>query len=118
MLIVNEGSGREYAAYFESTPGVPTVPVTAHWRLVMVQNNKTQILQDWTEATPIVETDPITGAITGVRIEINIDGALNTMVDSTLRREGRELQVVASKGSPREYSKTEPYFVQPMSGGR
>lgn len=115
MRLCNEQSGLEFEARFGSADGAPSIPLTAHWRLRCVTNDVT--LKDWTEATPETLVGD-SGAIVGVRVVIDVDGALNALVDRTRRRETREVQVVAAKDTPREYSETLQYGVVALSGGR
>lgn len=115
MREIHEKSGVEFEARFEATTGVPTVPQTAHWRLRCLANDRT--LQDWTEVTPEILTGDA-GEIVGVRVSIDISGALNAILDRANRREVKELQVVAAKDLDREYSETLRYAVRAISGGR
>ena len=112
MRVYNEHSGNEYTCWFESVPGVPTVPTTVHWRLRNVSAD--QILQDWTELTPEIVSDE--SGITGVKTTIDINGQLNVLFSRSARRETFELQVVADKDDPREYSKFHQYAV--ANGGQ
>jgi hypothetical protein len=106
MRVYNEKSGAEFEAWFESLPGVATVPVSAHWKL----ENKTakKVMQDWTEVAVEIQSDE-TG-ITGVKIDVEIDGALNTRQTATSREQMR-LWVVAAKDTPREYSQSFDYYI-------
>ena len=107
MYVYNQGDGIEFAAWFEATPGVPTVPPSVHWRLRCVTNDK--VLQDWLPATPEVISE--NGVITGVRAVIEIDGQLNEMQDVNNRRETKQLQVSASKGLARAKAEFYEYAV-------
>lgn len=107
MRVYNQGDGVEFKAWFEATPGVPTVPQTAHWRLRCLSSNK--VLVDWTEVQPVQVADE--SGIVGVYVQIDVDGALNVMQDTTVRRETKQLQVSAAKGTARQYSKFLEYAV-------
>jgi hypothetical protein len=117
VRLINERSGREFTAFFETVGGDPQVPGTAHWRLVRDAMGSVTVLQDWTPETPEVVTDA-SGGITGIKISINVDGMHHRMTEPRLRRDPRQLQVVADMDSPREYSQVEDYYVQAMAGGR
>lgn len=110
-----EHAGAEFEARFESVPGVPAVPFSAHWRLRCVTNDRT--LVDWTEATPEVLTGAA-GEMVGVRVLIDVPGALNALIGSGNRREVKELQIMAAKDTEREYTEVLQYAVVPISGGR
>jgi hypothetical protein len=117
MQPVNERAGKEVKAYFKTVSGDPTIPPTAHWRLVdTTYNNDPTILQDWTAEEPEPLLDPTSGALLAVRIICNIDGAHNRTTRG--RRESREVQVVAAMDTPYEWSAKAQYFVLPMAGGR
>lgn len=107
MRVYNAGDGAEFRAWFEATPNVPTVPQSAHWRLRDLTSRT--VLQDWTEVTPVEVY--ANGARTGVYALIEIDGTLNVMQDDCRRRETKQLQVVAAKGTARQYSKYFEYAV-------
>ena len=117
MRLINERSGREFGAYFEKTTGEPQAPTTGHWRLVRDYMGSVSVLQDWTEETPVAVTDA-SGAVTGVKISIHVDGAHHRIGTPGIRRDPRELQVVADMNTPREYSEKEEYYVEAMAGGR
>lgn len=107
MRVYNQDDGIEFAAWFEATPGVPTVPPSVHYRLRCKTNNL--VLQDWTEVT--TETVTEAGVILGVRSIIEIDGALNAIQDTANRRETKELQVTAGKSTPRAKSEFREYAI-------
>lgn len=105
MQVYAQKSGIEVDAWFESVPGVPTVPTTVHWRVRNVTID--EIVIDWTEGTYTIESNE-TG-ITGVRTRIDIPGSANVLSQQGGRRETFELQVVADKDTDREYSVEPPY---------
>ncbi len=107
MRVYKQGDGVEFVAWFEATPGVPTVPLSVHWRLRCVTSNT--VLVDWTELTP--ETVTESGVLVGVRAVVEIDGANNGMQDSSNRRETKQLQVTAAKGTPRQKSEFLEYAI-------
>ena len=107
MYVYNQGDGIEFEAWFEATPGVPTVPPNVYWRLRCITNNL--VLQDWTAVGPEVVSD--LGVITGVKALIEIDGALNEIYDSNNRRENKQLQVMSGRGSARQKSEFYDYAV-------
>jgi len=113
VRVYNEHTGVEFTAWFTSNPGVPTLPLSVHYRLRCLTNDL--VLQDWTELAPEIIADE-TG-ITGVKVVIDVDGALNVLQDSNNRRETKQLQVVAAKDTPREFSKFRDYAVA-NGGGR
>lgn len=108
MKVYNEHSGVEFSAFFESIPGVPTVPPSVHWRLRCLTTDT--LLQDWTEIAYEIQSDDA-GAVIGVKAAIDIDGSLNVMQDTNNRRETKQLQVVAGKDTAREYSKFHEYAI-------
>ncbi len=112
MRVINAGSGREFEAWFETTAGVPTIPGSGHWRLLCRSTDT--VLQDWTQGNIEVVSDG--GAITGVKMTVEIPGRLNAIQDSCNKREIKEFQVVADQGSDHEYSE-EPvqYYVRNTS---
>ena len=112
MRFVNEKSGREFQAWFESNPGEPTVPSTVHWCLR--NNTHDATVQEWVELEPVVVS--ANGAITGVKATVDVPGSLHVLTDRNNRREEFELQVVAAKDTAREYSEVLPYYVVRMSG--
>ena len=107
MRVYNQGDGVEFVAWFEATPGVPTVPPSAHWRLRCLTSNT--VLQDWTAVPSEIVSE--NGAVIGVKALIEIDGALNEMQDANNRRETKQLQVSAAKATARQYSKFLEYAV-------
>lgn len=115
MRLINEKSGFEVEARFEDVGGAPTVPLTAHWRLRCVTNDRTIV--DWTALATETLTGSV-GEVLGVRAVIDVAGANNALVDRANRREVRELQIVAAKDTDREYSETMQYGVRALSGGR
>lgn len=117
MRLIKESSGREFEAWFETVAGAPTVPPSAHWRLVDTTNGLNEALTDWTAVAPEIRTDQ-TGAMIGVRVVVNVPGSLNRIRNRANLREGRELQIVAAKDQDQEYAETLPYYVTAMAGGR
>lgn len=112
MRVYNERSGVEFQAWFESTPGVPTVPTTVHWRLHCVTSDKA--LQDDTEVTPEIVSDG-TG-ITGVKVTIDVPGSLNAIQNDRNSRELKQLLIIADKDTDREFSETREYYVRNVKG--
>lgn len=107
MRVYKDGDGVECKAWFESVPNEPAVPLSAHWRLRCLTSGT--VLQDWTELTPVEVYE--NGVRTGVYAIIEIDGTLNAIRDATLRRETKQLQVVAAKGTPRQRSEWYEYAI-------
>jgi hypothetical protein len=113
MRVYNEKSGIEFEAWFETEPGVPTVPSSVHWKLLDVNTDTT--LQDWTAVVAVIESDE-TG-ITGVRSTIDVSGQLNVMTDTSKTRELKRVLIVADKDSAREYSQERDYYVKKVGRG-
>jgi hypothetical protein len=113
MRLYNENAGVEFDAWFETQPGVPTVPTTVHWCLRNATHDETRKVH--TSVPYVIESDE-TG-ITGVRARIDVPGTLNTIMDRKNRRETMELEVIADMGSDREYSLTpvHQYYIQRTS---
>lgn len=107
MRVYPQGDGVEFNAWFEATPGVPTIPPSVDWRLLCLTTKKE--LQPWTPVTPEVVTEA--GAIVGVKAFIELDGALNAIQDSSNRRETKQLQVASGLGTSRQRSEWLEYAV-------
>jgi len=117
MRAVRERSGREFSAYFEDAANAPSIPGTAHWRLIGYPRDAV-VLQDWTPEVAEPVFDAATGGVKGIKITIYVDGIHHRLGTPRRPREERELQVVADMGTPREYSEVISYFVEAMAGGR
>ena len=113
MRVYVEKSGVEFQAWFESNPGTPTVPVSAHWKLYDVTNEKD--LQDWTELTPVILQD--NGVTSGVRVTIDVPGSLNAIQNSKNSRELKRVIVVAGKDTDREFAETRDYYIRKVGRG-
>lgn len=94
----NEGSGAEFTASFENVDGLPSAPVSVHWRLV--DDETGNVVQDWTEVT----------AASNVTIEVS--GSLVQLLDRSNTRESKTLLIVADKDLDNEYSEPYPFWVR------
>jgi hypothetical protein len=112
MRVYNERSGVEFQAWFEATPGVPTVPSSVHWLLHCVTND--MALQEATAVSPEIISDE-TG-ITGVKVTIDIPGSLNAIQNDANMREVKQLLVISGMGTDREYSEVHEYYVRNVKG--
>jgi hypothetical protein len=112
MDALNERAGVELQTDFADSFNQPTVPVSVHWRLDCETTGN--VLRDWTEITPTVETDE--SGLSKVYATIDIPGSLNAIQSNRNYREKKTLWVVAGKDTEREYSETYEYWIMNRRG--
>lgn len=108
MRVINEHSGMEVEASFYSNPGVPAIPSTVHWKALCVTTGT--VLQDWTEATPVIVTDG--SLLSHVSVTVDVPGILNVIQDSTNPRELKRVLICADKDTHSEFTKERDYYVK------
>ena len=111
MFSVNRYSGFELTARFRNQAGAVVMPSSVHWR---VDDEATaRKIQPWTEVVPqIAESE--SGELTDCVALIEIPGTINSILRKNTE-EVKVVQIVADKGSPREYTETFSYLVRRVS---
>jgi hypothetical protein len=107
VRVYKQDDGIEFRAWFEARPGEPTFPPSVHWRLRCLTNNL--VLKEWAELVPEAVTEA--GALVGVRVLIEVDGEYNAIQNAENRRETKQLQVTAAKGTARQKSEFREYAI-------